>query len=136
MPDGTVVWTSPTGIYCTTPGAADLFPAMTKPACAAPRPWRRNHSRTRATRIARARKRNRAQRPLNDEHRRVRRARKDEIEARKFRNHMRRMKFLFKGRPSTSPFAAWVNDPIEPEELPPDWQPPPKPPPLPDEPPF
>ena len=44
--------------------------------------------------------------------------------------------FSSKGKPSTSPFCRWVNDPIEPEELPPDWQPPPKPPPLPDEPSF
>jgi hypothetical protein len=132
-----VIWTSPTGkFYRTTPGAADLLPGFTGPPCAAPKRQRRNHSRARATRIAHARKQNRTQRPLNEEHRRVGRARKDEIEARKFRNHMRRMLFLFKGKSSTSPFCRWVNDPIEPEELPPDWQPPPKPPPLPDEPPF
>jgi hypothetical protein len=49
---------------------------------------------------------------------------------------MRRMLFLFKGKPSTGPFCPCVNDPIEPEELPADWQPLPKPPPLPDDPPF
>ena len=46
-----------------------------------------------------------------------------EIADRKFRNHMRDMLVLFKGRPSNSPFCTWVNDPREPEELPPDWQP-------------
>ena len=50
-------------------------------------------------------------------------ARKAEIVARKFRNHMRDMLFLFKGAPSASPFATWINDPREPEELPPDWSP-------------
>jgi hypothetical protein len=138
LPDGTVIWTSPTGkIYRTTPGGADLFAQFRSPPCAAPKARRRNHSRARAARIARARKHNRTQRPLNDEHRRVRQARRDEIDSRKFRNHMRCMLLVFKGgKPSTSPFCMWVNDPIEPEELPPDWQPPPKPPPLPDDPPF
>ena len=46
-----------------------------------------------------------------------------EIADRKFRNHMRDNLVLFKGRPSTSPFCTWVNDPREPEELPPDWRP-------------
>lgn len=137
LADGTIVWTSPTGkVYRTTPGGADLFPSMRKPPCAQPVPRRRNHARDRKARIARARRRNHAVRPVNDETHRVRRARKDEIEAREFRNHMRRMLFLFKGQPSTSPFCTFVNDPIESEELPPDWQPPPKPPPLPDDPPF
>jgi hypothetical protein len=36
---------------------------------------------------------------------------------------MRDMLFLFKGTPSTSPFCTRVNDPWEPEELPPDWIP-------------
>jgi hypothetical protein len=48
---------------------------------------------------------------------------------------MRDMLFLFKGTPSISPLCRWINDPREPEELPPDWQPPP-PPTLPDDPPF
>jgi len=35
-------------------------------------------------------------------------------------------KILFKGTdPTTSPWRTWINDPFEPEELPPDWQPPP-----------
>lgn len=50
---------------------------------------------------------------------------------------MRDMLFLFKGTPSTSPFCTWVNDPKEPEELPPDWIPDePAPRPVPDDPPF
>ncbi|MFZ0834795.1 MAG: hypothetical protein WAM92_17330 [Mycobacterium sp.] len=49
---------------------------------------------------------------------------------------MRDMLFLLKGKPSTSPFCAWVNDPYESEELPPDWQPPPKEAPPPEDPPF
>jgi hypothetical protein len=53
----------------------------------------------------------------------VEQARKQEIAARKFRNHMRGMLFLFKGTPSTGPFCTWVNDPREPEELPADWRP-------------
>jgi hypothetical protein len=36
---------------------------------------------------------------------------------------MRGMLFLFNGAPSTSPFCIWVNEPREPEELPPDWMP-------------
>jgi len=137
LPDGTIVWTSPMGqVYRTTPGGADLFAEFRKPACGQPTPRRRNHARDQKARIARARKRNRSIRPVNDETRRVRQARKNEIEARKFRNHMRDMLFLFKGKPSTSPFCAWVNDPYESEELPPDWQPPPRPPEPPDDPPY
>ncbi|HEV7853209.1 MAG TPA: HNH endonuclease, partial [Mycobacterium sp.] len=55
---------------------------------------------------------------------------------RKHRNEMRKMLFILKGRPSTSPFCTWINDPLEPEELPPDWRPPPEPAPSSDEPPF
>jgi hypothetical protein len=51
--------------------------------------------------------------------------------------HARDMLFLFKGTPSTSPYCTWVNDPREPEELPPDWKPdPPALQPLPDDPPV
>ena len=74
---------------------------------------------------------------MNEARQRLEHARKGEIAARKFRNHMRDTLFLFKGRPSTSPFCRWVNDPREPEELPPDWTPgEPEPVPLPDDPPF
>jgi hypothetical protein len=49
---------------------------------------------------------------------------------------MRKRLVVFKGgRPSTSPYARWINDPLQPEELPPDWQPPPSAP-LPDERPY
>jgi hypothetical protein len=137
LPDGTIVWTSPTGReYRTTPAGLDLFPQM-RPACAAPIPRKRSRSREKAKRIARARSKLREQRPVNAETRRVNRARKKEIADRKWRNHMRRLLVLFKGRePSTSPWCRWINDPFEPEELPPDWEPPPPPPPLPDDPPF
>jgi Domain of unknown function (DUF222) len=138
LPDGTIVWTSPTGrIYRTTPGGPELFPQM-RPACVEPKPRKRNRSRENAARIARARKKIRDQRPINAEHRRVNRARKQEIELRKWRNQSRRMLILFKGRePSTSPWCTWINEPFEPEELPPDWRPPPPPPlDLDDEPPF
>ena len=136
--DGTVIWTSPTGaVYRTVPGGVDLFPDMaTSTACQEPKPSRRNRSRERAARIARIRRRNRIQRPINEAHRRLQQARRREIGYRKHRNHMRKMLFLLKGRPSTSPFCAWINDPFEPEELRPDWQPPPKPPCGTDDPPF
>ncbi|MBV9641422.1 MAG: DUF222 domain-containing protein [Mycobacteriaceae bacterium] len=129
LPDGAVIWTSPTGRkYVTTPTGAEVFPELT---------FRRRRTRAqqRASRIAQARNRNHVLRPLNEARRRLHAARKREIDARKFRNHMRDMLFLFKGKPSTSPFCLWINEPYESEELPPDWTPPP-PPPQPDEPPF
>jgi hypothetical protein len=138
LPDGTVVWTSPTGeVYRTVPGGVDLFPDMAASiACQTPKPSRRNHSRERAARIARIRRRNRIQRPINEAHRRLLQARRREIGYRKHRNDMRKMLFILKGGPSTSPFCTWVNDPLEPEELPPDWRPPPEPSPRQDDPPF
>ncbi|BCQ09406.1 hypothetical protein JMUB5695_02850 [Mycobacterium heckeshornense] len=136
LADGTVIWTSPTGrMYRTAPAGTELFPQWRAPACAAPTLNRRSRAKQRASRIARARKHNRQQRPINEARRYLEEARREEIEARKFRNHMRDMLFLFKGEPSTSPFCPWVNDPREPEELPSDWQPPPLQP-LPDDPPF
>ena len=138
LPDGTIIWTSPTGrTYRTTPGGSELFPQM-RPACGTPKPRKRSRSREKALRIARARSKIRDQRPVNAETRRINRARKQEIADRKWRNHMRKMLILFKGtEPSTSPWCTWVNDPLEPEELPPDWKPPPAPPhQLDDEPPF
>ena len=105
LADGTVLWTSPTGqTYRTSPAGADLFPQPRRPACAAPVPNRRSRSQQRASRIARARKHNREQRPVNEARRRLEEARKHEIADRRFRNHMRDMLFLFKGAPSTSPF--------------------------------
>jgi hypothetical protein len=138
LADGSVIWTSPTGrTYRTAPAGADLFPLPRGPACAAPVPRRRSRSQQRSARIAKARKHNREQRPVNEARRWLEQARKEEIAARKFRNHMRDMLFLFKGTPSTSPFCTWVNDPREPEELPADWTPEPRAPiQLPDDPPF
>ncbi|BBU20666.1 HNH endonuclease signature motif containing protein [Mycobacterium xenopi] len=136
LADGTVIWVSPAGhTYRTVPEGLDLFPQLRAPVCVAPTPSRRSRSKQRAARIACARKHNREQRPVNKARRYLEEARKQEIDARKFRNHMRDMLFLFKGTPSTSPFCTWVNDPREPEELPPDWRPPPLEP-LPDDPPF
>jgi hypothetical protein len=138
LPDGTIVWTSPTGReYRTTPAGYDLFPQL-REVCRAPKPKKRSRSKEKAARIARARSKIREQRPVNAETRRINRARRREIADRKWRNHMRRMLVLFKGRePSTSPWCTWINDAFEPEELPPDWKPPPAPPPqLDDEPPF
>ncbi len=144
LPDGTVLWTSPTGkTYRTVPAGVDLFPDLapptydqSQPACQAPKPTRRNLTRERVARIARIRSRNQVQRPINAAHRRLQRARRQEIGYRQDRNRMRKMLFLLKGRPSTSPYCKWINDPLEPEELPPDWRPPPGPPPEPDDPPF
>lgn len=138
LADGTVVWVSPTArTYRTAPAGVDLFPRAGKPSCAPPMPNRRGRSQQRANRIARARKHNREQRPVNEARRWLEQARKQEIADRRFRNHMRGMLFLFKGAPSTSPFCRWVNDPWEPEELPADWKPDdPIPDPLPDDPPF
>ena len=137
-PDGTVIWTSPTGeVHRTVPGCVDLFPGMAPTtACREPKPSRRNRSRERAARIARIRARNRVQRPINEAHRRLQQARRREIGYRKHRNEMRKMLFILKGTPSTSPYCTWINDPMEPEELPPDWQPPLESQPLPDDPPF
>jgi hypothetical protein len=113
-----------------------LFPQCRRAACG-PRPSRRRSAgRDRKARLARARKRNRTERPVNNEIRRVRQARKDEIEARRFRNHMRRMLFLFKGKPSTSPFCQWVNEPPNRKNSHPTGNHHHNPPPQADEPPF
>jgi hypothetical protein len=138
LPDGTIVWISPTGReYRSTPAGYDLFPQL-RQACAAPKAKKRSRSKDNSKRIAGARSKIREQRSINAETRRANQARRREIDLRKWRNHTRRMLILFKGRrPSRSPWCAWVNDPFEPEELPPDWQPPPPPPQqLDDEPPF
>ncbi|MEE3062739.1 MAG: HNH endonuclease signature motif containing protein [Actinomycetota bacterium] len=123
--DGTVVWTSPSGrVYRTYPAGADLFPQPRGPACATPIPVRRDRSKQRRARISQARMHNRRQK-----------ARKEEVAARKFRNHMRNSLFAFKGAASTSPFCTWINEPREPEELPADWVPDAMTP-LPDDPPY
>jgi Domain of unknown function (DUF222) len=138
LADATVVWTSPAGrTYRTSAAGADLFPPPRAPVCAAPTPRRGSRSRRRSARIAAARGRNREQRPLNEARRRLEEARKQEIADRKWRNEMRDMLVLFKGGPSASPFSTWINDPREPEELPPDWEPDlPAREPVPDDPPF
>ena len=132
-----MIWTSPTGeVYRTVPDGVELFPDMaSSPACQEPKPVRRNRSREQAARIARIRCRNKIQRPINEAHQRLQDARRREIAYRKDRNRMRKMLFILKGRPSTSPYCTWINDPMEPEELPPDWRPPPETP-QPDDPPF
>ena len=138
LADGTIVWTSPTGrVYRTTPGGPELFPEM-GPACVELQPRRRNRSKERSARIRAIRNKLREQRPINAEQRRLDWARLREIDQRKWRNNSRKLLFVLKGgRPSTSPFSRWINEPLEPEELPPDWQPPPPPPPPDsDEPPF
>lgn len=126
LPDGTIVWTSPTGrTYRTTPVGYDMFPQL-REACRAPTPRKRNRSKETAARIARARSKLREQRPVNAETRRVNYARKREIANRKWRNESRRWLLFFKGKQeSTGPWCTWVNDPFEPEELPPNWKPPP-----------
>ncbi|MEN4489943.1 hypothetical protein [Mycolicibacterium cosmeticum] len=102
--------------------------------CREPSPPRRVPSR--AARRQRARARNRRLRPVDEAGRRYEFARRRELERIADRNHMRRLKRLFKGDvPSTSPWCTYVNEPMEPEELPDDWLPPPR---VcdPDEPPF
>lgn len=135
LPDGTVIWTAPGGrSYRTTPGGADLFGVFRGADCREPSPPRRLPSR--AARRERARARNRRLRPINEAGRRYDVARRRELQRIADRNHMRRLKRVFKGdAPSTSPWCTYVNDPMEPEELPADWSPPPR---VcdPDEPPF
>ncbi len=137
LADGTLIWTSPTGQeFRTSPGSAEVIPELADALSVTaqrPLPQRaRSRASQRAAQVARGRRHNQMARAANE----LYAARRREIEDRKFRNHMRDMLFLFKGAPSTSPFCPWVNDPREPEYLPPDWQPPPPSPPLPDDPPF
>jgi hypothetical protein len=136
LADGTVVWTSPSGqTFATTPGSVEVIPELADALGATterPLPRRcQSRAAQRAAQVARTRRNNRIRRAANE----LYAARQREIADRKFRNHMRDMLFLFKGTPSTSPLCRWINDPREPEELPPDWQPPP-PLPVPDDPPF
>jgi hypothetical protein len=138
LADGTIVWTSPTGrLYRTTPGGSELFPEM-GPACVQLQPQKRNRSKDRAARIRAMRRKLREQRPINAAQRRLDRERRREIDLRKWRNYSRKLLFVVKGgRPRTSPFCPWINEPLEPEDLPPDWRPPPPPPQTDtDEPPF
>lgn len=136
-PDGSVVWTSPSGkTYRTTPGGADLFNSFASAPCTQPAPARPPKL-SRAARVEQTRAKNRRLRPVNEAYRYTQKARRKELDRRRNRNRMRVTLKLFKGdEPSTSPYCLWINDPFEPEELPPDWEPPPPPPPDPDEPPF
>lgn len=134
--DGTVIWTSPVGaVFETKPGSADVIPELADSLSATeqrPLPQRcQPRARRRAAQVARTRRDNPSRRADNER----RAARRREIADRKWRNRMRDTLFLLKGKPSTSPFSGWINDPREPESLPRDWQPPPLPP-LPDDPPF
>ncbi|MBI5340102.1 MAG: DUF222 domain-containing protein [Mycolicibacterium rufum] len=129
LADGTIVWTSPAGqVSRTTPGSAALFGLTT-------RPRRREDS----TRVERARARLCAHRATTEHNRYRNQAATREIRDRRWRNDTRRWRELFHGpvsdRPSTAPYMQWVNDPLEPEELQPHWQPPPRTPSDPDEPP-
>jgi hypothetical protein len=127
---------SPGKEYRTAAGGTELIPDL-RPACAAPKPLRRNGSREKAARIARRRRRIEERRPVNEAIKRLAKARQREIQRRMFRNEMRVGLMLFKGgEPSTSPFCPRVNDPMEHEQLTPDWQPPPGPPPPPEDLPF
>jgi hypothetical protein len=139
LPDGTIVLTSPTGrVYRNTPAGAELFPQL-RPACAAPTPRKHSRRREKAARTTLARNKINAQRPSNTETRRLNHARRQELDDRKWRNNMRKTLLVLKGgKPSTSPWCPWVNDPPEDEHITADWRPPPPPPPTPgdDKPPF
>lgn len=128
LADGTIVWTMPTGhVYRTTPGGVDLFGEMRR---------RRPED---AKRVTEARERLRKHRPDNEYHRYRNTAAREEIYFRGWRNRTRVRRMAFHGlpseNPSTAPFCTWVNDPLEPETLPPGWHPPPLPRSDPDEPP-
>lgn len=119
LADGTIVWTSPTGhTYTTTPGGAALFPDLTgRHRAPDPQAFDKARDQMRATRHA-----SRITRHRN-------RAAREEIRVRCWRNEFRRFREFFHGestitKPSLSPFARFVNDPIEREELEPNWQPP------------
>jgi hypothetical protein len=74
--------------------------------------------------VALTRSRIRITRGHNEVTRRNNRARCHEIDIRQWRNNMRKTLLLLKGRPSTSPWCGWVNDPIEDEWITAEWLPP------------
>ncbi|MDT5010973.1 MAG: hypothetical protein QOH57_2590, partial [Mycobacterium sp.] len=132
-PDGTVVWTSPTGrTYRVAPAGAELFPQLRRRACTAPTPHRNSRLLDKWARTQAARDTLKDLRPANAETRRINQARAKEIDQRQWRNTMRRTLLVLKGAPSTSPWCPWVNDPPEDEHISHDWQPPPRPQPPPD----
>lgn len=130
--DGTIVWTAPTGqVYRSTPGGVELFPELR------PTPPRSAPERQR---IAAARQRLQQRRAVNEYHHYRNWSAARDLYGRQFRNRVRKTRVLFHGqtttdKPSTSPFCRWINDPLEPEHLPPDWEPPPRTSSDPDEPP-
>ncbi|SRX78967.1 hypothetical protein MPP7335_00700 [Mycolicibacterium parafortuitum] len=130
LADATIIWTSPSGHqYRTRPAGVGLFPGL----------GRAQH-RSEAQRIAAARRRLNAHRDASEHNSYRNQKARDEIRDRRWRNGFRCRYLLFKGdfahnTPSKSPFARFVNDPLEPETLPPNWQPPPPPNNDPDEPP-
>lgn len=136
-PDGSVVWTSPSGkLYRTTSGGADLFKQLCPGSVHTARPGAAAEAEPGSVRRAGP-----GQEPaaasVNEAYRYTQSARRNELDRRRNRNRMRVTLGLFKGdEPSISPYCTWINDPFEPEELPPDWEPPPPLPPDPDDPPF
>ena len=136
--DGTVIWTSPTGeVYRTVPGGVDLFPDMaTSTACQEPKPQspqpvprasspNRPHPSAESHPAADQRGSSppSASAPSGD-----RLPQAPQPHAQDAVPSQRKIKH--------QPVLCRINDPFEPEELPPDWQPPPKPPCGTDDPPF
>ncbi|MCG7595644.1 HNH endonuclease signature motif containing protein [Mycobacterium sp. PSTR-4-N] len=119
---GVIVWTSPSGhTYTTFPGGGALFPDLTG-----------RHRTPDPHALVVAREQMCTTRHANTINRHRNRAAREEIRVRCWRNQFRRFREFFHGeptsvKPSTSPFARFVNDPIEREELEPNWQPPPLP---------
>jgi hypothetical protein len=126
--DGTIEWSSPTGrIYRSAPDGAELFDDIAAACRPAPRrPRDRLKDKARRTHAARAGMA--AKRAANAETLRVNQARAREIDQRTWRNHIRFLLLLFKGKPSTSHACPWVNNPDEDEHISADWKPPPQPP--------
>lgn len=124
-PDGTIVWTSPTGrVYRGTPAGDDLFPQM-RPACTEPTSRKRNRRREKSARIALARRKLAAVRPANTEQRRINSGRRQRVDLLQWRNEVRTKLLVLKGgQPSTSPWCGWVNDPPEDAQISADWVPP------------
>ncbi|BBY74729.1 hypothetical protein MPRF_16280 [Mycolicibacterium parafortuitum] len=120
LPDGTIIWTSPSGHqYRTRPAGIGLFPGL----------GRAQH-RSEQQRITAARRRLNAHRDTSEHNSYRNQKARNEIRDRRWRNGFRCRYLLFTGdfahhTPSKSPFARFVNDPLEPETLPPHWQPPP-----------
>lgn len=121
LADGTIIWTAPTGHeYRTVPAGAGLFPGLGRERVGSER-----------RRVAAARQRLHRHREASRYNRYRNQQARDEVRNRRWRNGFRGRYLLFKGEfahdvPSRSPFGRFVNDPFEPESLPPDWHPPPQ----------